>query len=1145
APGGAATDAAGHARGPGAGPAAEIRGAETAAAAAGHAGAGAASSAAAAAGAVFDRPSMMEFLKNNRGAVFMQVGFSLYAMYEALKSQAEGDQEAVWDEAKTQAWEGVLYTGMPLALEYAAWAVAAPVASWGACLLGLEDLGLGGYAAYQHWRLSGIWVEPRITPRLAGVLPDGSRLEAPDVITTLGVPRDDADFAAPRRYVDGVFGNGTMRVRHEENGTIVVEKIDPAVAAVEREQAVLRANGATRFMALSELPPNPVLQTWSYTPGQLVAEQRLNRAFDLLRREYRAEHPGLRPVSALLDLRKMGDPYHLDFDLAFERPVDPNELLYYLKRYRAAVTQSGVEFNDATSIFRQAPNGYQLEVELGDAVTRKFLEEMGKRAAEADAARRAYDEAGPLALQAQLDAGQTLHIDGRDLTREEVQQRIAAMTAEGLRRARAANPIWLAWLRKHWGLDSLEIPDLRNTQCSISSFTAVPNAELGEGSFRLVLKYQLNKKPEGGIQFYTIEQGREGEPHYDMGLIGDPEKDKDLSAPGARTFVTGAGADIHEGTDRTFSILIATSDYDPVTRQRHDRTLAQSAPITLKGERKKWMFEKLVQTGGVRSYHKNVYGDSVWFDVAIEGSRLTLTGHSNGDQGSWDESVMQVGPLPMLLENFKQAGFWVVSQRSRHPYFIEWRGKMEEHSAPSFLMDFGDDTSGWREGPKSKPGDSTLVIVPAGLRESAQRELGLTEPPPFTGEDGRQYTGAYAASLSERYTFPRRLRAIANVRLNGPGQGGGFRYARFEWTWRLANPGEILPTDSPLSMTRPGTTSAGATPTSGAGAGNPWGASLETATAATGPWGASLATAQGGAGGAGAAGAAAGAGGPQASLSPAPPSEPTPEQMLASPAPWLYPAVQAAMDEWLRSARPPIADGTPWRYTEWGVMENRVGVTALHPDNQGMTRHQWLWERCRRLTSSDHCTLGEFVRLRLTGAPLDGCRGKGPAARPAPSAASSAPPAPPGRPLASGDAAPAFEAHTLDGKQTIRLEDLRGKTVLLSLWNPTSPADRGHYGLISGLFARYSQIAVLSTAPGYENDLKRVHAFVDTLRTRVHELVPDPKALAPYLNGVIGTPTTFVIDEKGVVRGVYTGSLLGRWTTNEEIGRVAGVLRDR
>ena len=669
-----------------------------------------------------------------------------------------------------------------------------------------------------------------------------------------------------------------------------------------------------------------------------------------------------------------------------------------------------------------------------------------------------------------------------------------------------------------------------------------------------MLKYQLNKKPEGGIQFYRIASEEDGKPHDESQLIGDPEKSADPALPGLRTAVFGAGADIHEGEDRTISILIATADWDPVKRQRRDRVLAQTGPITLKGERKKWMFEKLVQTGGVRSYRKDVYGDSVWFEVAFQGSGLTLTGHSDGDQDSWDESVMQVGPLPMVLENFKQAGFWVVSQRARHPYFIEWRGKMEEHSAAMFLMDFVGDSSGWRDGPPRKPGDSCLVVVPAGARQDEKRELGLTEPPPFAGENGRQSTIAYTIKLSQSYIFPPRLRAIANVRLNSPGQGGGFKWARFEWTWRLANPGEILPTDAPLSMMRPATTSAGATPTSGAGAGNPWGSSLETAHAASGPWGASLSAAQAGAGGAAVAGAGA-AGSPwgaslsaaQAPLSStsASPSPPTPEQMLAAPAPWRYPAVQAAMDEWLRAAKPPIADGTPWHYTEWGVAENGTSVRALHPDNQGMTRHQWLWERCRRLTSSGHCTLGEFVRLRVTGGPLDGCRGKGPATRPAPARASSSPPAAPGRPLASGDPAPAFEARTLDGKETIRLEDLRGKTVLLSLWNPTTASDRGHRGQISGLFARYDQIVVLSTAPGFEHDLKRVHAVVDTLRTRVRELVPDPKALAPYLNGVLGTPTTFVIDQKGVVRGVYMGSLLGRWKTNEEIGRVAGVLRDR
>ncbi len=160
--------------------------------------------------------------------------------------------------------------------------------------------------------------------------------------------------------------------------------------------------------------------------------------------------------------------------------------------------------------------------------------------------------------------------------------------------------------------------------------------------------------------------------------------------------------------------------------------------------------------------------------------------------------------------------------------------------------------------------------------------------------------------------------------------------------------------------------------------GNPWGKSLEAAQsgARPNPWEASLNVARTTPGGGPANGLPA--------VAQSAPHESTAQEILASASPWLNPKVQAAMDEWLVAAKPPINDGKPWRYTSWGVAENGINVKALHPDNQGMTRHHYLWAVCQRLTSADHCTLGEFIKLRLTGGSMEHCRGHMPPAQPAP-----------------------------------------------------------------------------------------------------------------------------------------------------------------
>jgi peroxiredoxin len=264
----------------------------------------------------------------------------------------------------------------------------------------------------------------------------------------------------------------------------------------------------------------------------------------------------------------------------------------------------------------------------------------------------------------------------------------------------------------------------------------------------------------------------------------------------------------------------------------------------------------------------------------------------------------------------------------------------------------------------------------------------------------------------------------------------------------------------------------------------------------------------------------------------------TGEQMLASPAPWNYPQVQAALDEWLHAARPPIEDGTPWHYTEWGVMENGVNVRAVHPDNQGMTRHQYLWERCRRLTSAGHCTLGDYVRLRLTGGSLDACRGTSPARTTA---------AGPARAPVSGERAPLFVARTVDGKRTIRLEDLRGKTVLLNLWNPGSPADRAQYAYLNDELGRLQQagsgMVILSVAPSAGGLHPQLRDALAKVSLRIAELYPDSSVVVPYAKGLQATPATYVIDSKGIVRNVVVGSLKTNHAANVEIENLLGIGR--
>jgi len=96
------------------------------------------------------------------------------------------------------------------------------------------------------------------------------------------------------------------------------------------------------------------------------------------------------------------------------------------------------------------------------------------------------------------------------------------------------------------------------------------------------------------------------------------------------------------------------------------------------------------------------------------------------------------------------------------------------------------------------------------------------------------------------------------------------------------------------------------------------------------------------------------------------------------------PDISALIRAWQRAAEPPLnaTIGAKLRYNEWGVM---VGTTPTgiitgtpgKPDNVGArTSPGYLWSLRKKLDSVNHCTLEEYVVLRLKGKGIGGCRGR-------------------------------------------------------------------------------------------------------------------------------------------------------------------------
>jgi len=137
-----------------------------------------------------------------------------------------------------------------------------------------------------------------------------------------------------------------------------------------------------------------------------------------------------------------------------------------------------------------------------------------------------------------------------------------------------------------------------------------------------------------------------------------------------------------------------------------------------------------------------------------------------------------------------------------------------------------------------------------------------------------------------------------------------------------------------------------------------------------------------------------------------------------------------------------------------------------------------------------------------------------------------------------GAPAPEFTATTSDGA-TVRLADLRGKTVILEWTNHDCPYVRKHYG--SGNMQALQKettaggavwLSIISSAPGTQGhvdaaEANRLSAERGAAPTHV---VLDTSGQIGRLYGARTTPHMYVIDPQGVLR--YMGGIDDRPTSN-------------
>jgi len=129
--------------------------------------------------------------------------------------------------------------------------------------------------------------------------------------------------------------------------------------------------------------------------------------------------------------------------------------------------------------------------------------------------------------------------------------------------------------------------------------------------------------------------------------------------------------------------------------------------------------------------------------------------------------------------------------------------------------------------------------------------------------------------------------------------------------------------------------------------------------------------------------------------------------------------------------------------------------------------------------------------------------------------------------LRAGDAAPEFTIRTLDG-ENVSLSDYRGKAVFLNFWASWCPPCRAEMPSIESLKHQMAGcdfviLAVSVDSGNQEKIIKKVQTYIDDNGFTFEVLIDNEMTVARDY-GVTSVPTTFILDESGVIVEVSRGA---------------------
>ena len=123
-----------------------------------------------------------------------------------------------------------------------------------------------------------------------------------------------------------------------------------------------------------------------------------------------------------------------------------------------------------------------------------------------------------------------------------------------------------------------------------------------------------------------------------------------------------------------------------------------------------------------------------------------------------------------------------------------------------------------------------------------------------------------------------------------------------------------------------------------------------------------------------------------------------------------------------------------------------------------------------------------------------------------------------------GELAPDFSGTTLDG-ETIRLSDLRGKTVLINVFASWCGPCRLEMPHLVEAADQFGDQEVVFVGINLQENPEAVEAFRDEFNVQFPLVLNEDGSLTDNLYTPIGLPTSWFIDQDGVVRYVFAGAM--------------------